>query len=1115
MKATADKYYERQNLADFRLLSTMGFTEADVAALKADPAIETVMAGYGLDLLVEHPEGAEAVRVSALPKDPADAESWLSRPVLTAGRLPTAADECLGDSSSPLELGDVVVLADENDADTLELMRQRRFTVVGLAESPSYISFQRGNTNIGNGRLAYYLALTPEAFDQEVYTEITLGLAEKAGLSSFSAEYAELVDREKTRLEALEGQRVVIRYDEVKTEAGAELADARRELAEGKQEAEEKLAEAWAEIEDGEREIADGWAELGENQQKLLDGEQALAEGEQELADGRAELAEGEAAYADALKSYQDGKAAYEKGLKDYQSGLAAYNKNAAEIQAVEGGVQALPDLAAAANGLLQAGGGATPTDIQSFTDAADGAMRAAGGGAALLAQGEDAASRQLAAQIEALISQAGTALAMADYAGCNQALQQLAALQPYMAAAVDGAKAQLEAAADALAAAKTKLDKAQKELTDGKKQLEEAAAQLEEARQKLADGERELADARAELADGKKQLAEARAELADAETELADGKAEYHTEKAKAEKEISDAEAEIADGQKTLDELELPEWYINTRDDNPGYSGFESDAGRIDAIAAVIPVFFFLVAALVCLTSMTRMVEDQRTMIGTLKALGYSRGAIAFKYMLYAVGASATGAAVGVVGGFVLFPSAIWSAYGMMYVMPSISLSGNVGLAFLSIGLSVLCTAAATWSACAHELRSVPAKLMRPKAPRAGKRVILERVGPLWRRLSFMQKVTARNLFRYKKRFFMTVIGVAGCTALLLTGFGLRDSISGIVPRQYGDVNRYDMLVALKEHSDDGAGTGLNAALPELGAGLYTGETNVDVAAEGGTSSGMTVYLFVPQHPEQLGDYISLHVRQSGQAIPFPSGDGVVITEKLADRLKAGAGDTIRVNRVNEAPVELKVAGVTENYLFNYIYIAPDTFTATFGETPEYSQLLVNLKDGTDPDAALSRLLEADPVAGGMVVRELTDQFNDMFESLNAVVWLIIGAAAMLAFVVLYNLTNINITERTREIATLKVLGFRSGEVAAYVFRENIVLTLIGTLVGLGLGVFLHDFVIVTAEVDEIMFRRIIEPLSYLWSILFTMLCAALVNWTMQGRLSRVDMVESLKAIE
>ncbi|MGD9559751.1 MAG: FtsX-like permease family protein [Oscillospiraceae bacterium] len=1151
MRATGDAYYRDTRLMDVRVFSTLGLTDNDVAALRAEAGVGSVMAGYAADLLVEHPEGTEVVHFEALPADTAPENmDYLNRPVLEEGRLPEAADECVVDSAGTYRLGDVLAVSGENEENALDRMAQRQFTVVGRVRSPVYVAFQRGNTNIGNGRVAFFAYVRGEAFVQDVYTVAYLRLSASDTVSSFAAEYDAQVDDAAARLEALGDTQSAARYDELVAEGEAALADAEQELADARQqvadgqkelkdgrgeledarrEADEKLAEARDALADAERALADGQREIDENTAKLADAEAGITSGQEALNAARATLEAGQADYA-------AGQAAWDKAQKEWQAAntayvqaLAQYEAGAAQLAGLEQAGAGLQQAAATLGQLLQAMQAGAPEAEVQFTQVAQGAAQSLRQLADTLA----AAGLPGGEALNTAAEQMEAALAAGDYPLAAGALAAVPdALEPVLAGVrgeLATAKAELDAAKAELDAGKTALDKTERQLGKAWRELEAGQAavnagewELAVARGQVADGHQALAAAQQKLADGRRALEEGRVEyatqedevaqeLADAEQELADGEAELHD----AQEKLADAEAQLADGQRALNELEPGEWIVQTRGDNPGYSGFASDAQRIDAIAAAIPVFFFLVAALVCLTTMTRMVEEQRTLIGTLKAMGYGRGSIAMKYVGYAALASTGGAVAGVALGFALFPWAIWQAYRMLYLMPDLSSANNGALAVASVAASVLCTTLAALGACINELRSVPAQLLRRKAPKAGKRVFLEHIGPVWRRMSFMQKVTARNLMRYKKRFFMTVIGVAGCTALLLTGFGLRDSIRGIVSRQYGSIDVYDMVVALSTPGSAHDDSALNAVLPQLGEGLYVNQKLVDAKSDGGDSAGMSVYVVVPEEPGRMGDFIRLVERKSGQAVDLPAEGAVVLSEKLAGRLKVDAGDSISVNRPGEKAVRVPVAGVAENYVLSYVYMAPETYAALFGEAAAYDTVLLNLFDAAASEGAASQLLEVAGVAGAVEISAMRGQFDDMFASLDSVVWLIIAAAGMLAFVVLYNLTNINITERSREIATLKVLGFRNGEVAGYVYRENLILTLIGMLLGLFLGIFLHQFVVVTAEVDEVMFRRVIEPLSYVWGGVFTLVAAGLVNVVMLPRLRRVDMVESLKAGE
>ncbi len=1218
MLHTAQQYFAGQRLADFRLLSTMGFTEDDIAALQQSGDWASVQAGYGVDALVESAEGPEAVRLLSMPEE----GTGQNLPTLTAGRLPQNPDECLADSAGPGAIGDVIRLSAENSAETLDLFRQKEFTVVGLASSPSYISFTRGNTNIGSGRILMFYLVPKAAFDTEYFTEIYLQSAQAEGLAAYSDAYKEAAGADEGALEAFGEQRAELRYEDIYSEGSQTLAEAREDLAEGRAEYDQQRGDAEAELADAESQLNEGAAELAEGRQevaantaRLADGAAQLAGGEAQLAQGQAlaaenrakleagqkefdtmqaTLNEGRARYEAGLAQYEAGAAAYEAGLAGYKEGKATYDAQLALWQAgknqydaalaayqaqqaaYEGGLALVSALGPAGTalqdtlaqmGALQAaaegGDAAAAAQFTALATAAAGSLRELAG--QLAATGGDASALLSAAEgAEAALAGGQYAAASAALSGAGAALPQVAAgLQAQLDAAkpqLDAAKTQLEASKiqiDAgkapldegaatlaaskarleeskaqLDAAKTQLDANATVLADGQAQLDEAAATLAAGWQALAAGEAQLASGAAETAAARQQLAEGQAQLdkanqtlATAARELQQGWSDYDEARAKAEeeftkaeKELADAENEIADGQRELDELEKPKWYVFSREDNPGYTGFESDTHRIDSIALIFPVFFFLVATLICLTTMTRMVEENRTEIGTFKALGYPPGAIAFKYLFYGFVASFLGSLTGVVVGSYIFPVAIWQAYSIMYIMPPLAVALHPVHAPASILACVLCTLLATLAACLGELRSVPAELMRPKAPRPGKRIFLERVRPLWRRMSFTQKVTSRNIFRYKKRFFMTVIGVAGCTALLLTGFGLRDSIRGVVGAQFEDIFHYNLIASLASPSTAQANTPLNRELPGFGESLYVAQSNLDASFNGHTNANMTTTLFVAEEPEKLPGFIQLQNRQTGEDYPLPQEGGALLTEKLAGRLGAAVGDSIEISLSSdrEATAKVRVEGVVENYLQNYVYLSPATYKTAFGTEPEYNAVLIKTQAGSPAEnEILENLINAEGVAGAVSIADHRAEADDMLEGLDAVVWVVIASAGLLAFVVLYNLTNINITERAREIATLKVLGFYPREVASYIYRESLFLTLIGAAFGLALGVFLHQFVISAAEIDEVMFRRVVMPLSYLWSLLFTLLSVALVDAVMLRRLKKIDMVESLKSAE
>ena len=700
----------------------------------------------------------------------------------------------------------------------------------------------------------------------------------------------------------------------------------------------------------------------------------------------------------------------------------------------------------------------------------------------------------------------------------------QLAAAVAQMGPKVEGLKAQIDAMGDPAAlpaeqqALYAQLTAQYDQLQPQYAQLQQNAAQVKGYLDQAVSG---YAQAKAQFdqqkAEGEAQLQQAAQQIDQGQAEYDQGMADYQVALADFEQQMRDGQQKIDDGRAELQKIKVPVWYINSRQQNTGYAGFEQDADRINNISLVFPVFFFLVAALVCITTMTRMVEEQRTQAGTIKALGYGSWATAAKYLVYAVSAAVLGAVVGLLIGFKLFPGIIFGAYGIMYRMIDVvaPFRWNYAL-WITLGAAA-CAGLSVISVCLGELREQPSQLMRPKAPKAGKRVLLERVNFIWRRLSFTGKVTARNLFRYKKRIFMTVLGIAGCTALMLTGFGVKDSISGIVKNQFGTLTRQDTTIVFDEDQVKGDRARFADMLQgrdELQKSLLVRQKNSTV---GHGSREYDAYLFVPEKVEQLSDYVLLRHRSDKK--PYALGDdGAVIDEKLAQLLHVSAGDEIYLVGDENVRYTLKIADITENYAGHYLYMSPSYYMKVFGAAPAYNAALGILQQngGQQAEESLSAyLLAQDGVLTVSYTSGIEDNFDDTIGSLNYVVIVLIVCAGLLAFVVLYNLTNINVGERIREIATIKVLGFTDREVSAYIYRENIFLTVFGVAAGLLVGIALHRFVITTAEIDSIMFGRDISALSYLLAALLTVVFSLLVNFAMHYKLKKVDMVESLKSVE
>lgn len=741
----------------------------------------------------------------------------------------------------------------------------------------------------------------------------------------------------------------------------------------------------------------------------------------------------------------------------------------------------------------------------------------------------------------------------------------------------VSEADEKLADAKDELLDGEKEIEDAKKEIADGWQEIADARAEIGENRQKVTDSLSELEDGKAEIADGlelleekrieasdmedgdekdayetglnlkeaqvkgkkaqveaglaqanmgsrqleaaenkiareEKKLEDAEKELEDAEKELADGWEEYEENRQKLADETADARKELEDAREKLADLKEPETYVLGRDKNIGYACFESDSDIVEGISNVFPIFFFLVAALVCITTMTRMVEEQRTQIGILKALGYSEGTIMGKYLFYSGSAAVLGCGIGFLLGSYIFPVVIWSAYRIMYRLGDIRIILDWKLGLISLIVSILCSMGTTIATCRYELTSVAAELMRPKAPKSGKRIILERIPFLWNRMKFLRKVSARNIFRYKQRFYMMVFGIGGCTALLLTGFGIKDSIKSITYNQFDEIQINDMSVVFNDPWYEMDNSDFEEIMAE-NAERYTlvFEESTDLT-KGDKSKSLT--LVIPEKAEDISSFLNLHTTRD-VPIAFPGKGEVVLTEKLADKCGAGIGDMVTLQDDDMNTLELKVSGISENYVYNYAYISPETWMEQIGSAPEYKSAYINVKEEKDVHSVSAAVMNCDGVASVTVNADMKVRFSSMMKSLDYVVLLIIGCAGSLAFIVLYNLTNINITERLREIATIKVLGFYRRETASYVFRENLVLTGIGAGVGLIMGRYLHQFVMYNIDIDMIAFDVHIAPLSVLYSIVLTFVFAGIVDWAMNKKLDGINMAESMKSVE
>ncbi len=1079
MQYTADAFFDETHMHDVQILSTMGLSAADVAQIAKEPYVESVLPGMTADAQVSVGTTSLVLKLHSLAAQ--GSSTRMDEPVVLEGRLPQKAGECAVEQevlrTLDLKLGDTIELEDAGD--TL-LMTEAR--IVGLVESPLYISVERGTSTLGTGQADAFCLLPAEAFDRSVYTQVNLRLRGAAALNCFSDEYEALVDRAKDALEELAETRQPARLEEVRRQAKNAIDLNQAALDKSRADADEQMLKAQETLLGSLNELASGEEELLKQtnafRAQMDSAEKQIEQAQLQWNEGDKELS------AQEEKFYNETKPAAQRQLEQSLQALDAaelalerarplynqfYNYLAARDFAPEldeAEVRALQELARRILREMDELPGETRELLERFADM----------------DPEEAAQWVAEVDWEQVTEDLAEAIRLAE-----QALKEGRA--QYRAGV-----AQLQAGED--------------QLRDARRQLDEGAVAIRESRRQLEAARRE----------GERQLEEARAVLSGGWAQYRVGISTLLSQDAEAARRFTDAEKAIRSAYDQLDRLDEPLWYVLDRNTNYGYADYEQNTQRIAALGQVFPVLFFLVAALVSLTSMTRMVDEGRTQMGVLKALGYDEGQIASKYLLYSSFASVAGSVIGMALGFTFLPAVIYGAYSMMYTLPAVKLQFITSYALSAVLVGLLCTAGAAYLAVRKQLILTPARLMRPKMPKSGKRVLLERIPWLWRRLSFTQKVTVRNLFRYKKRFYMTVFGIAGCTALLLAGFGLRNSIMGMVGWQFGDVFHYELSVVWSTDANYAQVQNIGNALER--SGRLVARTNTytsSVSLWKDEDDKRDVTLVAAEDTDSFLKEVSLQLRGSREPLPLTD-DGLILTEKMARMLGVRAGDTVWLN-LGELGKDyaVPVTGITENYVYHYAYMTKAGYEKLLGQSFQANQALCSFTSTDDAfeDELSTTLMDLDGVTSVSFNTGLAEYFDDMMSSMDSVVWVIILAAGTLAFVVLYNLANINVTERERELATIKVLGFYDPEVTAYVTRENVVLTLVGTLAGLILGVFLHRYIISTVEVDLVMFGRSIRPSSFAFAAALTFVFSALVNVVMHRKLKGINMIEALKSVE
>lgn len=1154
MRYSGDAYFDRKNLMDLQVISTMGLTDEDVEAIEKLDGIEKAEAGYSVDALCTEGDNQIVMHVmSLLPS--------MNQVQVENGRLPEKSDECVVDadflSKSTLKIGDRVTLSSGTDKPVTDSLKGDTFTIVGSVSSPCYIGFQRGSTTIGSGNISAFLCVPEESFCMEVYTEIYAQVKGAEKLTAFTDQYDQRIDSVMKEVEAIKEEREKARYDEIVTEASEKLADAEKEitdaeaeLEQGKAEAQEKLTAAREKLENAQKELEQAKKELASSQAKIASSKEELEQAQKELNESSGKIAAGEKELNEksialaTLKEQKDtlqGQLAALEQQKEELSGqkttleaqkrtLQEGQKNLLDTQAV---LQQQISRLKAEKEDLNAEGIRLSEEKETLQKEYEElkSQYEASGDTEILKQVE-AKKAQLdevnakIAENSAKIEQNKTLLETVE--------SQMDPLEEKLVQMKNGLE-QTEMALEKISAGLSEIEAGQEQMqtgltqmesyiSSGEFQLQAAREQLESGKNQILSGQRQIEDAKKRIADGEEQIQAGIKQIQDGETGLADGWIEYQDGERQANAEIADGEAQIADAKvqladakKEIEQIEKPTWYIYDRSHLPEYSGYGDNADRMKAIGEVFPLIFFLVAALISLTTMTRMVEEERTIIGTLKALGYSKKSIAAKYLGYAVLATLTGGIFGVMIGEKILPYIIITAYKIMYRhLPDVEIPYNLYYGVLACVAALLCTVAATIFSCMKELKEQAAELMRPPAPKQGKRVFLEYIPFLWKRLNFTWKSTVRNLMRYKKRFFMTIFGIGGCMGLMLVGFGLKDSISSIVPLQYEDIQLYDGNVILQSDVTMQEKQEVYEALEKNSQVVATAEDLLQKITIEHDGVSKEVYLNVPENVEKFSDFVVLQDRTTKEKYQLTD-KGAVLTEKMAKELGVSAGDTVTIKEENEKERTVKISQICENYMSHYLYMTPAVYKAAYGKEPEYNSIYYRTEGRTTKEAESvgEAALKLDGALSVSYTTELRQQVDDMLQSLDIVIVVLIISAGMLAFVVLYNLNNINITERKRELATLKVLGFYDKEVTEYVYRENILLTLIGSVFGMLLGKILHRFIIVTVEIDSVMFGRNINTISFVYAFLLTVVFSLFVNGVMYFKLKKINMVESLKSVE
>lgn len=1155
---TADEYYNEYNLMDLRLQSYLGLYEEDLERVRQIEGVEAVQGAKFVDGYVQVKndkdeyegivdiDGSElTVRVAGVDiekavnfENGADDPGYINRlkllrddkyipegSELKEGRYPHAANECVV-TCSGLTTPEQFVVGNKikvigDDEDISYYLKHDEFIIVGVIQTPYWVSYERGVTTAGSGKLGDFVYVSNDAFTDKItyYSEAYITLKGADEFEAYSDEYEEFVDsmRQKIAVEA-EGlaaaRRAQLlvglekRVNDAKTQIDNAENSVNSKLAEGRK----KLEELYETEKTGEQQLAEA--------QKLMDEEYAKVQGQ---------LQSGSNQYLAAVNEYNAKITAVSQGQIEFANKENDYNNKKAQADAAKEQLdEANVKLTVAEKEIKYIKTLITTT--QSTLETLENNQNVAQEDLHLdeMADRLQETNPELANTLRAASNLTAQGMASDAIVEVDQLLDQYQTELAYAEQEYTTGKAEYDKSYAEWEDADAQLQTANIQLTAAKAQLDDAEKQLEVYKEKIQSSGNELQfgaiEAQTKYMTAQATLALKATQFQNIKDTIAAAEKQFKEAEAEATQKLGIVKTEYQKGESLLHNIKQGVgWSVYSRHDSPGYTGYGQAAANMVRLAYIFPTFFFIVSTMVCLTTLTRMVEEERTQLGTLKALGYSNRMISGKYLLYAATASLVGVIIGIVFGFIFVPMIICAAWGIMYEMPATILSFMPLYLVLGVIISMGSTMLAAYLACRKELASVPSVLMRPKPPKAGKRVLLERIDFIWKRLSFTSKVTVRNLFRNKKRFLVTVIGIAGCTALILAAFGLRDSISGVIDNQYGEgtgIAQYDFQIVLEEGQADYNNSKIVAdinAIDNIESSML-GYLKVCKGYSDRTDKEMEIDILIPENPATMGDFINLKL--NNKPVPLTD-DGVVISKKLATKTNTEIGDLLTVSWTEGSKTveyDVKVTGIVDNYTFHYVYMTPYYYNQVTDTTLTYNYLFC--KNPADMQQGEKVQLEntindMNGISGSVFTTVVIDNFNNIVETLNLVILLFIIAAMALAVVVLYNLNNINVNERIRELATLKVLGFYNGEVSAYIYRENVILTLIGIFFGLFLGIPLNIAVIGVVDIDTLTFKTRLEPQSFLIAVAFTGIIAVVVNLIMHFKLKKISMVESLKSVE